>query len=427
MNVGSTTVAIERVASSARSKSWNKQQPFAHSLAIAFLLALTLSATQPTRAQTFTVLHPFTGSPDGAVPYGGVVMDAKGNLYGTTEEGGTQGLGTVFKVTAAGSESVYYSFARLTGGLLSQGTLTRDAKGNLYGTTFYGGDPKCGGGLGCGTVFKIATNRKETVLHTFKDGKDGAAPLAGVILDKKSNLYGTAVAGGDLNCTLGGMYAGCGVVFRLNPAGAEMVLHKFSGPDGVGPEASLVMDTSGNLYGTTFSGPGKNGVGEVFKVSAGDKVVVLHGFAGPPEDGLLSVAGVIRDKAGNLYGTTPEGGTGGCNGLGCGTIFEVSSKGKEKVLYNFTGGTDGGYPVGSLVMDAHGNLYGTAEQYGTAGHGTVYELSATGTLTVLHAFTGGADGAVPNGPLVFDAKGNLYGTASSGGTGGNGTVYKITP
>ena len=220
-------------------------------MACAVLLMLAAFATQSAQAQTFKVLYSFKGKSDGSGPGGGVVLDTKGNLYGTTGGGGADNLGAVFEVNTARKETVLYSFATPTDGAFPFATLARDAAGNLYGTTLYGGDLKCHSGL-CGTVFKVTTNRKEIVLHGFKDGTDGAAPMAGVILDSKGNLYGTAAVGGDLKC--GGIYAGCGVVFRLSPTGNPKVLYSFKKSDGGDPEASLVRDGSGNLYGTTFGG-----------------------------------------------------------------------------------------------------------------------------------------------------------------------------
>lgn len=290
------------VASSTHSTKQIRQQWCACALALAAVLTLATFATTSVQAQTFEVLHRFKcGKSDGGGPAGGLVLDPKSNnLYGTTGNCGAHSLGTVFEVPAQGEETVLYSFPTLADGAFPFATLARDATGNLYGTTYYGGDVKCHSGL-CGTVFKLTTNRKETVLHRFEDGKDGAAPMAGVILDSKGNLYGTTVAGGYHECMLGGIYAGCGVVFRLS-GNTEKVKYSFKLPKAGGPEASLVMDASGNLYGTTFGSQG------VFELSASGILTVLLTFTGPP-DGLSPVSGLIRDKAGNLYGTTLQGGT----------------------------------------------------------------------------------------------------------------------
>jgi uncharacterized repeat protein (TIGR03803 family) len=259
------------------------------------------------------------------------------------------------------------------------------------------------------------------LLHSFT-GADGLTPVAGLIRDAGGNLYGTTRNGGA---------SGNGVVFKLSPTGTETVLHNFAGypTDGEIPLAELVRDVAGNLYGTTDSG-GASGFGVVFKLSPNGTETVLHNFAGYPTDG-ASPGGLVQDAAGNLYGTTREGGT-GCKPGGCGTVFELircssAPSGYDfKVLHNFNG-RDGGGPSRSLVRDAAGDLYGTASDGGTGSFGTVFKLSPTGALTVLHNFTGGADGQYPAAGLVRDGAGNLYGTTPGGGTSGYGVVFKLSP
>lgn len=244
-----------------------------------------------------------------------------------------------------------------TDGAAPTATLIEDAAGNLYGTTSSGGSG-CGGS-GCGVVFKLNTANKETVLHTFT-GPDGATPYGHLLLDGSGNLYGTTSGGGSGSACQGG----CGTVFKIDRSGVESVLHSFTGnPDGTNPRAGLVSDNSGNLYGTTENG-GAFGFGTIFKIDAGGSETVLHSFAGGSTDGADPKAGLILDPDGNLYGTTFTGGSGGY-----GTVFELDTTNTETILYNFTGNSDGGNPFGGLTRDTNGVLYGTTENggiYGTA-------------------------------------------------------------
>jgi uncharacterized repeat protein (TIGR03803 family) len=227
--------------------------------------------------------------------------------------------------------------------------LVRDAAGNYYGNTIYGGDPTCD----CGTVFKLDPNGKETILHTFLDGKDGAFSYGTMVLDAAGNLYGTAKLGGDPTCN-------CGTVFKLDPSGQFTVLHTFTGPGYETPEAGLVQDAAGNLYGTTFGG-GTYLQGTVFKLDPKTGThTVLYSFTGGA-DGSLPSAGVVLDSAGNIYGTTAEGGLIPCpeDPFGCGVVFKLDpATGTETVLYALKGGTDGVNPDVDLVLDQLGNLYG---------------------------------------------------------------------
>jgi uncharacterized repeat protein (TIGR03803 family) len=392
-------------------------------LALAIMLVPAVLATRSAQAQTYTfsVPHSFTGPPDGGIPYAGVVWDAQGNLYGTTSGGGASAYGTVFKLDTTGNETVLYSFTGTgTDGLDPQGNLMRDAKGNLYGTTVQGG-VGCTAEDGCGTVFKLDTAGKETVLHDFTGSPDGSSSFSGLVRDTQGNLYGTTSGGGEPACKFG-----CGTVFKLDKAGNEIVLYSFTGgTDGGSPYPGLVRDTQGNLYGTTAAGGDnacKNGCGIVFKLDATDHETVLYSFTGGA-DGLGPQGNLVRDAQGNLYGTSGGGAS------GYGTVFKLDASGKETVLYGFTGATkgDGAYPSGSLVRDAQGNLYGTTSSGGVSlWWGTVFKVDKNGKETVLYSFTGGADGQYPNG-LVRDTQGNLYGTTSLGGASGYGTVFKLTP
>jgi uncharacterized repeat protein (TIGR03803 family) len=401
-------------------------------MALVALFWFALITTSPAPAQTYKVLYSFAGYPtDGGEPDAGLLMDAAGNLYGTTRYGGSHNscsangieCGTVFKLDAKGVETVLHNFAG-PDGANPTANLIMDANGNLYGTTEFGGNIKVCTGTGfagCGVVFKLSGG-KETVLHRFIDGIDGAWPWAGLITDANGALYGTTY--------LGGKYQD-GVVFKL-VGKTETVLHSFTGgKDGGLPTAGLLMNEKGNLYGTTTYG-GDTACdypypcGLVFKI-AGKKETVMYAFKGTP-DGDSPYAGLVMDTDGNLYGTTAEGGT----DYSAGTVFELSSSGRERVLHRFQvhHGTqhDGILPVTALVRDAQGNLYGTTEEGGINGDGVVYEITADGKEKILYSFCSEkdcADGADPNG-LIMDAKGNLYGTTYNGGSHGYGAVFKIT-
>ncbi len=307
------------------------------------------------------------------------------------------------------------------------GQLVRDAAGNIFGTTGEGGSGKCQN-VGCGTVFKMNKAGKEVWLYSFK-GAGGEAPVAGLLRDSAGNLYGTTGYGGVNTKACSDNFPHiCGVVFKLDPTGKkETVLHKFTNnPDGDVPESLLIEDSAGNLYGTTLWG-GTSGYGSVFKTSANHSETILHSFAGPPDgggDGAYVYTGVIRDSAGNLYGVTDAGGE-----YGGGTVFKLDSAGEETLLYSFACGADGCGPDSVLLADDAGNLYGTTEeggndQCGGYGCGVVFELSphsdGSWTESVLYAFcslSNCADGSLPwKGPLVRDANGNLYGTTMWGGT-----------
>lgn len=310
-----------------------------------------------------SVLHSFVGSPnDGWNPLSGLIADASGNVYGTTVSGGSSNAGTVFRLDTAGNETVLYNFTSSNGHGPHAGVV-RDASGNLYGTTFLGGS-KCNI-AGCGTVFRLSATGKETNPHIFPAAAgDGRYPSAELVLDASGNLYGTTTRGGT---------AGFGTVFKVDTTNKETVLYSFSGgADGGNPNAGLIQDAAGNLYGTTFSG-GSSGNGTVFKVDATGKETVLHSFTG--KDGAGPFAVLMRDVAGNLYGTTNSGGDHSfCSGFGCGVVFKLAKTGKATVLHSFTG-TDGANPAAGLVQDAAGNLYGTTAAGGPDGFGVVFKLS----------------------------------------------------
>jgi uncharacterized repeat protein (TIGR03803 family) len=271
------------------------------------------------------------------------------------------------------SAHVFITFQEGPSGGEPDAGLTRDSAGNLYGTTVFGGNQSCQSyfDFGCGVVFKIDPSGTESVVDAFPPpgGTDGRYPEARVILDRNNNIYGTTPAGGNESCASGGSGGGCGTVFKIDRAGSESVLYSFNGgKDGESPDAGVARDSAGNLYGTTYRGGGSgcrdsfgDGCGVVYKLSEDGVETVLHRFAG--SDGGAPVADLLLDQAGNAYGTTEYGGTGHCNigvRTGCGTLFEVRKNGKFSVLYNFSGMKDGASPQAGLLADSAGNLYGTA-------------------------------------------------------------------
>jgi uncharacterized repeat protein (TIGR03803 family) len=416
------------------STSWTRLRLASTTLAFAVMLVPAAVTTQSAQAQTFTVLYSFTGASDGALPEGALLRDSAGNLYGTTVQGGKRGCaaqlgcGTVFKLDTTGRLHVLHAFNQQDGAS-PIAALIHDSKGNFYGTT------RDGGAALEGTVFKLDSTGNERVLHSFNFQQDGEMPYGGLVRDAAGNFYGTTPFGGPPN---GGFY---GTVFKLDTTGNVSVLHTFTGgSDGKHPYGGLVRDAAGNMYGTTQKGGGNgclggNGCGTVFKIDAAGNYTRLYSFTGPRTngDGSDSHAGLIRDASGNLYGTTYDGGA-----ADKGTVFKLDTTGSETVLYSFTDQPDGANPIAGLVRDASGNLYGTTFFGGNAGCqfgcGTVFKLDTTGKETVLYRFTGGSDGSNPYAGVIIDAQGNLYGTAGGGNGGpqcgfvaGCGTVFKLTP
>jgi uncharacterized repeat protein (TIGR03803 family) len=383
---------------------------------LAMFCAVLFVAVPPAQTQTETVFYSFANSPHGANPrFVTPVLDANGNLYGTTNYGGAYGYGTVFKVTSSGKETILHSFdPNGTDGAYPWAGLVRDRYGNFYGTTVEGGDDVIDG-----TVFKLTHTKKgwtETILHSFGASQDGSQPYCVLTLDATGNLYGTT--------NVGGAY-GYGTVFELTPSGTETTLWSFgNGTDGANPLAGVALDKNGNLYGTTEYG-GAYHKGIVFKLTASGTETILWNF-GSGKDGANPYGGVILCKHGNLCGTTANGGV-----YGDGTVFEVTPSGMETILHSFDNNDiDGFNPYAGLVMDKRtGNLYGTTINGGGTGSsaGIVFKLTPSGTETILHTFGGSPDGASPWGGLVLDTTGNLYGTTFAGGTSGNGTLYKVTP
>jgi uncharacterized repeat protein (TIGR03803 family) len=359
----------------------------------------------------------------------------------------TSGAGTrraPLQQSPAYAERLLHRFASSPDAASPEAGLIFDSAGNLYGTTTAGGaHQSCPGGYGygCGTVYAISAG-KERIVYSFAGNPDASSPFAGLLLQGKT-IYGTTASGGDV----GPCYAyggdGCGTVFEIHKGGKERLLYQFQGNfgsgkgDGQGPMGGLVADGAGNLYGTTPFG-GANESGTIFRVTKSGVETVLYSFTGEG-DGARPYSGVIRDDAGNLYGVAYFGGQGECTG-GCGTVFELQASGAFETLYRFAGGADGGNPIGGMAMDAAGNLYGTAQNFGDTGCnkrggnpgcGTVFKISAARKFKVLHVFGGSPDGATPSENVILDAQGNLYGTTSFGGdkrcNGGYscGTVFEV--
>jgi uncharacterized repeat protein (TIGR03803 family) len=372
----------------------------------------------------FTSLYSFTGGSDGSGP-NGLVQGSDGHFYGTTAGnwlGGTS-YGNVFKITTNGVLTSLYSFTGGNDGGAPNG-LVQGSDGYFYGTTVGGGTN------GFGTVFKISTNGALTTVYSFTGGSDASSPN-GLVQGSDGNFYGTTDYGGTNNR---------GTVFKISPSGAYTSLYFFSGNDGAYPAAALVQGSDGYFYGTT-AGTWEDhrfGNGTVFRISTNGALTSLYSFGGT-NDGGNPVAGLVQGSDGNFYGTTENGGTPGVTWVGeggewgHGTVFKISPNGALTSLYSFPRSNDGWGPSG-LVQASDGNFYGTTEQGGTTnvlnynyplGAGTVFKITTNGVLTSLYSFTGGNDGASPNG-LVQGGNGSFYGTTVGGGTSSGGTVFKIS-
>ena len=424
-------------------------------LVVAILFALTVFLTQPAQAQTYKVIYNFTGGEDGATPWAGLTIDAAGNLYGTTLLGGSHGsncfasgCGTVFKLTPNGPDWTFntlhsFSTSYATDGASASSRVIFGPDGTLFGTTEVGGYYGCANFFHCGTVFEVrppamGCNKgcgwTESVLYRFRPDEGQVPAFGDLVLDREGNIYGTTSVGSN----------NCGTAFQLTPFDGgwkKNVLHSFTcGRDGGSPDSGMIFDQAGNLYGTTPEGGSSpnclGGCGTVFELTrsgSGWTENVLYSLQGG-SDGIFPTGGLIFDQSGNLYGSTPYGGL-----SGGGTVFELSPEAgrwKFTVIYSLVGGSG---PYGSLFMDAAGDLYGITWGGGAYGKGSVFKLTSSSsgwTYASLHDFTGGIDGHRPYGGVVFDAHGNLYGTASEGGAnsclgigvgGGCGVVWEIIP
>jgi len=399
----------------------------------AVLLAIVFALVPDAFAATkYKVLHAFGAGKDGTILWGSLTLDGKGNLYGTTAGGGAHGYGTVFQLTpkpdGSWEDTILYSFRdpyKTNDGGTPSASLTFDGAGNLYGTTTVGG-----GSYTDGTVFELSPgthNWSETVIHRFGRNDKASGPWGGVIRDGSGHLYGVGGCAFKLSSEAGG---------RWN----EHILHCFPAfdGDGRGELDRPILDATGNLYGTTEKGGSYRGgtAYELRLTSAGWKERILHSFPAFSSDGQVpGVGALVLDGAGNLYGTTGQGGSNTCGDVGCGTVFKLTRKAngdwKETILYSFAVGSSGSGPGAGVVLDQAGNLYGTTIYGGTNCYcGVVYKLApqANGKwrYTVLHTFIG-SDGAQPDANLILDDKGNLYGTTAIGGAAGAGVAFELTP
>jgi uncharacterized repeat protein (TIGR03803 family) len=403
-------------------------------------------------AQTYTTLHTFDGT-DGGNPGPGLVQATNGDLYGTTRDGGTNdfctnynqvqvGCGTIFKITPNGTLTTLYNFCAQSGctdGAYPGARLVQVADGDFYGTTIGGGannnpnvcnDYPFSSAAGCGTIFKITPSGTLTTLYSFcaQSGcTDGANPLAGLVEAANGDLYGTASSSGTFY----------GTVFKITPSGALTTLYSFCAQsgctDGAGPYAGLVQATNGDFYGTTYGGGANNG-GTVFKITPSGTLTTLYSFCSQGgdlcTDGNGPLAGLVQDTNRDLYGTTSSGGANCAPTLGCGTVFKITPDGALTTIHSFAV-TDGEYPAAALIQGTDGELYGTTEFGGAYGFGTLFKITPSGTLTTLYTFCSQdypicTDGGYPQGVLVQDTNGTLYGTTAIGGTSNDGVVFSLS-
>ncbi len=354
----------------------------------------------------YTVLHSFAGRPnDGRGSVAKVTLDSAGNIYGTTEEGGSygggNGFGTIFKVATDGTESLLHSFGAGGDGRTPKGAMVLEPNGDMIGTTLEGGS------TGNGIIWKLAADGTYTVVHSFHLAEARFA-TGNLIQDKKGNFYGTSSGGGA---------AGYGTVLKFNAKGEVTVLHTFDGSDGDGPEQGVVSDKAGNLYGVTALG-GVYDWGTLYKIAKDGTFSALYNFTGNSDGGFL-YSGLAIDKDGSLYGSTKYGGT-----TGAGTVFKLAPDGALTTLYNFTGGTDGANPVGDMLLVGD-KLYSTTLYGGDpdCGCGVIYEI-VKGKEKVLKAFTATSGSEYSAGLVRLN--GVLYGTTENGATGNNGVVFSLT-
>jgi len=445
----------------------------------ALLLLILALATTASAEWNEKVLYSFQGHRDGQLPVGSIVFDSAGNLYGATTQGGATDClpladcGTVFQLTPPAkkgdpwTETVLYTFkgAKHSDGDAPAGGLVIDSQGNLYGTTAYGGTGDCvllGIKGGCGTVYQLSPPTEkggawtEKILYSFPTAKQGYAPNGDLAFDGSGNLYGATQFGGGKGATCDPYYQYCGAVFELSPPRTkggkwtEKVLHSFAGgADGANPNGGLVFDSQGTVYGTTYGGGdesgecGSGGCGTAFELKPPPRnggawmEKVLYRFQG--QDVANPAAGFIFGANGNLYGTGYAGGTNGD-----GAVFALappkgsSEPWKKTVICHFGDGNDSANPEGALIFDASGNLYGTTS-VGSGGslQGSVFRLKPSSknewTFGVIYGFLGPPDGDFPAAGLIFDKNGDLYSTTQSGGIGrgcgrgGCGTVFEVKP
>ena len=381
-------------------------------------------------AEIVNVIYSFAGDEDGEYADTDLETDSAGNIYGTTVLGGDFGSGTVFRLnptTNGWVHTVLYSFTSGNDGGEPYKGVTLDREGNLYGTAVTGGSGSCEGG--CGVVYKLTNSGgtwTQAVIHAFTGGDDGAGPGSRVTVDQSGNVYGMTPTGGTY---------GLGTVYKLQPNGGTwdfQVIHTFTGgADGSSGSAGRMLLNHGRLYGAATTG-GLDGAGVIFELTptpVGEwDVRTLYSFRGQP-DGSFPYGALLRAASGKFYGTTYYGGR-----TGIGAVYELAPRQtgewRERVIYSFQNGTDGNSPISNLVQDAAGNLYGTTSE-GGSGSGTIFKLSPVGgghwTESVVHAFEGPPDGSSSYNGMVVDPFGNFYGATVHGGNNDDGSIYQFTP
>lgn len=386
-------------------------------LSAAAIAALSLAGMLPAHAQTYTVFYTFTGGTDGATPFDTPLVsnNGNGNIYVTTHAGGAYSAGTVEEVNfKSRNHAVLHSFAGgPNDGAGPIAGLIQDTAGNLYGATYKGG------AFNFGTVFELTLAGKLTLLHSFAGPPtEGLGPAGTPIFDPGGDIFGTTYQGGAAK--------GYGTVYEITAGGVYTTGQSFPADEGL-PRGGLNREGSvifGTSVGSSATSPMYGGT--IFKV--GD-LTPLYKFSGGA-DGAQPMAGVIGDGKGNLYGTTSGGGSASF-GLGNGVIYTFNVEtAVETVLYTFSG-ADGAVPMAGLAFDTAGNLYGTTLLGGAWGYGTVFKFDTSHNLTTIYSFTGGADGGNPDGGVVVDSTGNIWGSTSNGGSapapGGYGTLFVISP
>jgi uncharacterized repeat protein (TIGR03803 family) len=392
------------------------------------VFAMTLSLTTAA-ATTTDVIFSFEED-EGEYADTDLETDNLGNIYGTTVLGGDFGSGTVFQLSPTPNgwvHTVLYSFTGGTDGGEPYKGVTLDRDGNLYGTAVTGGSGNCEGG--CGVIYKLTKTKgswTQKVVHAFTGGNDGSGPGSRVTVDRAGNIYGMTPTGGEY---------GLGTIYQIRPPSTGAltfkVIHAFTGgADGSSGSAGRMILRDGRLYGAATTG-GSHGSGVVFELTpmAFGKwdFKTIYTFQGQP-DASFPYGALLFDPSGNIYGTTYYGGV---NGIGA--VYKLSpqpvGEWTEDVIYSFQQGTDGNSPISNLVFDKAGNLYGTTSE-GGLGSGTIFKLSPVGgnwTETVVHAFEGPPDGGFAYNGMVVDIFGNFYGATVHGGENNDGSVYKFTP
>jgi uncharacterized repeat protein (TIGR03803 family) len=384
---------------------------------VAVMAAMTLVAAQMAQAQTYTVLHEFTGGVDGAFPHQ-MIQGADGNFYGTSTFGGANNFGNIYKLDPSDSLTVLYSFEGGAGGVEPEGTVFRDSNGDLYGTTREGGDPHCK----CGIFFELDTNDDFTILHTFT-GADGAF-ASNNIVSVNGDLYGTTESGGS---------NGWGVIYKITKTGHYTVVHNFPSDNYLNTQSDLTRDSTGNIYGETFA--------SIFKLDTAGNFSTIYTFTDGVNDGAGPVGHLILNASGMITGTALRS----PDSSDCGEVFRLESDGTAKALHHFSGWANGCSPETGLI-DVGSVLYGTTAYGGDLnctlfareeqGCGLLYQIDKTGKYTAIHAFDG-TDGAWPQDELTKGSDGSVYGITKIGGSGrlctnvadvlGCGVIFKYTP